>query len=252
MKRSRLIHGLGPTIILAILVGTTPGQEVAPETTVIETNRADFFAKFALTGYDAPLPEDPEQLAQRRLKNQRYDNQNWVAKNPNPDVDYARRSIAVQPLPVLPFEESDIVVTGLAIGVTAHLSNDKTGIYSEYTIRVEQVLKDGVFRNLRAASTITVDRAGGAVLYPDGHRLAYFIAEKKLPAVGAQYALFLRDDKRSKNYEIVTLYELKPGGVIPLDQGSSDELKGMTKSDFMKALLEKSAKRPASGGGPGS
>ena len=206
MKRTSIINGLGPIVLLLLIVGTTLGQEVAPETTVIETNRAEFFAKFAVTGYDSPLPEDPEELAQRRIKNQRYDNQNWVAKSPNPEADYARRSIAVQPLPALPVDESDLVVTGLAIGVTAHLSNDKTGIYSEYTIRVDQVLKDGLSKNLTSASTITIDRAGGAVLYPNGHRLAYFIAERKLPVVGAMYALFLRDDKRSKNYEIVALY----------------------------------------------
>ena len=243
MKRTSVLNGLGPIVFLLTVIGTTLGQEVAPETTVIETNRAEFFAKFAVTGYDAPLPEDPEELAQRRLKNQRYDNQNWVAKKPSPDVDYARRSIAVQPLPALPVEESDLVVTGLAIGVTAHLSNDKTGIYSEYTIRVEQVLKDGLSRNLTSASTIMIDRAGGAVLYPDGHRLAYFIAERKLPVVGAMYALFLRDDKRSKNLEIVTLYELKANNIVPLDSGVSfEDVKTMTKASFMKTLQEKLVK----------
>ena len=146
-------------------------------------------------------------------------------------------------MPTLPVEESDLVVTGLAVGVTAHLSNDKTGIYSEYTIRVEQVLKNGLSRNLTSASTITIDRAGGAVLYPDGHRLAYFIAERKLPVVGAMYALFLRDDKRSKNLEVVTLYELKANNIVPLDSGVSfEDVKTMTKASFMKTLQEKLVK----------
>ena len=56
--------------------------------------------------------------------------------------------------------------------------------------------------------------------------------------------MFLRDDRKSKNFEIVTLYELKPNKIIPLDHGGFDELKGMTKSDFIKAVQEKLSKRP--------
>ncbi|HKP68909.1 MAG TPA: hypothetical protein VJV05_06475 [Pyrinomonadaceae bacterium] len=244
MNRTRLIHRLGPIVILASMAGMTLGQEVAPETTVTETNRAEFFAKFAVADYDAPLPENPDELAQRRIKGQRYDNSSWVAKNPNPDADYARRSLAIQPISAFPIEDSDVVVIGLAIGVSAYLSNDKTGVYSEYTIRVEQVLKDGGSRNLMAGSTITMDRAGGAVRYPDGHKVAYFIAERKLPVVGTMYALFLRDDKRSKSFDIVTLYELKRDSVVPVDSGYSfEEVRGMTKSAFIKTVQEKVVKR---------
>ena len=243
MNRDWLKYSLATMVVLTGLAGTYRGQEVAPESGVRETNRADFFAKFAVTDYDAPLPENAEELEQRRLKGQRYDNQNWVVKEPNHDVDYARRSIKPAPVPTYPVEESDLIVTGLATAASAYLSNDKTGVYTEYTIRIEQVLKDNSSRKLSSGIAITIDRTGGAVRYPDGHKIGYLVAEKKLPSVGALYVLFLRDDKRSKNFEVVTLYELKVDSVIPLDSGFQfDEVKGMTKSDFMKTLQEKLVK----------
>lgn len=242
MNRTRLLCRLGPIVILVMIAGTTMGQELAPAVT--ETNRTEFFARFAVVDYDAPPPDNPDELAIRTAKNQRYDNQRWVVKSPNPEADFARRSIAVQALSAYPVEESDLVVIGLAVGVTAHLSNDKGGVYSEYTIKVEQVLKSGSAKSPAAGSMITIDRAGGAVRYADGHKVAYFIAEKKLPLVGSKYALFLRDDKRSKNFEIVTLYELKPDVVVPLDSGYPyDDIRGTPKPDFLKTLQEKTAKQ---------
>lgn len=247
MKCTRLVYGLATIFILFTMAEIGRGQEVAPGLGVRDTNRTEFFAKFAVADYDAPLPESVEELEQRKLKSHRYDNENWVLKNPDPDTDYAKRSIAVQPVPTFPVEESDLIVTGIATAASAHLSNDKTGIYTEYTIRIEQVLKDGLGRNPSPDSVITIDRAGGAVRYPDGHRVAYLLAEKKLLSVGASYALFLRDDKRSKNFEVVTAYELKVNSVSPLDSGSSfEEVRGMTKSDFIKAVQGKLVKRPGS------
>lgn len=240
MKCRRLIYGLAPIVIFVTMAELSRAQEVAPVSGVRATNREEFFAKFALVDYDAPLPNIPEELEQRRLKNRRYDNENWVLVDPDPETEYARRSILVIPLPTFPIEESDLIVTGQATAVSAHLSNDKTGIYSEYTIKIEQVLKNGLTSNLSPGSVITIDRAGAAVRYPGGHRVAYLLAEKKLPAVGASYALFLRDDKRSKNFDVVTLYELKINGVSPLDTGFAfEEVRGLTKNDFLKAVQGK-------------
>ena len=243
MKRGWLKYSLASMVVFAGLAGTNRGQEIAPASGVRETSRAEFFAKFALTDYDAPLPENPEALEQRRLKGMRYDRDNWVVKDPSHEIDYVRRSLKIVPPPTFPVEESDVVVIGLTTVAAAYLSNDKTGIYSEYTIKVEQVLKDNSSRKLSRGTLITFDRAGGAVRYPDGHRVGYLVAEKALPSVGAIYALFLRDDKRSRNFEVVTLYELKVNSVVPLDSGFPfEEVRGMTKSDFMKTLQEKLVK----------
>ena len=243
MTRSWLMFGLATVSVLANLAGTGRAQEVAPASGVRENNRADFFAKFAITDYDAPRPEGVEESEQRRLKSLRYDNENWVVKEPNPEIDYAKRSIPVSPPPAFPIEESDVIVIGLATAASAYLSNDKTGIYTEYAIRVEQVYKNSSNKVI-PGKAITIDRPGGAVRYPDGHRVAYLIAEKKLPSVNSIYALFLRDDKRSGNFEVVTLYELKVDGVVPLDSGFTfADVSGMARNDFMKTLQEKLAKR---------
>ena len=243
MTRSWLMFGLATITVLAGLVRTAGAQEVAPASGVRETNRTDFFAKFAITDYDAPRPEGVEESEQRRLKSLRYDNENWVVKEPNPEVDYAKRSIPVSPPPAFPIEESDVIVIGLAMTASAYLSNDKTGIYTEYAVRVEQVYKNSSSKVL-PGKAITIDRPGGAVRYPNGHRVAYLIAEKKLPSVNSMYALFLRDDKKSGNFEVITLYELKVDSVTPLDSGFTfTDVIGMTKGEFMKTLQDKVAKR---------
>jgi hypothetical protein len=67
------------------------------------------------------------------------------------------------------------------------------------------------------------------VIYRDG--------QKGLPEVGREYALFLRADKKSENYEVVTLYELQETSTISLDSGRSvDDIKRMGKSSFLQTI----------------
>ena len=42
----------------------------------------------------------------------------------------------------LPVDESDLIVLGKVGSANGHLSNDRTGAYSEFSIHIEDVLKD--------------------------------------------------------------------------------------------------------------
>jgi hypothetical protein len=243
MTRGGLIYGFATTVLLIALAGQSSGQEVAPASRYLESTPEKFFAKFATVDFDAAPPSDPDELEQRRIKNQRYDNQGWVKTEPPAETDWVKRALNTQSPPVFPIAESDVIVTGIATVSSAHLSNDKTGIYSEYSVRVEQVLKNNTSREMIRGSVITVDRAGGAVRYPNGRKIAYMIAESRLPDSGRTYTLFLRDGKRNTNFEIVSLYELNVNSVIPLDaRPSIDEIKGIGKADFVKTIQEKLVK----------
>jgi hypothetical protein len=243
MTRRGLIHGFATMAVLIGIAGLAPAQEVAPASRYLETTPEKFFAKFATVDYDAAPPADPDEFEQRRIKNQRYDNQNWVQREPIVETDWIKRALNTQPPPVFPIAESDVIVTGIATVASAHLSNDKTGIYSEYSIRVDQVLKNNSSKEMVRGSIITVDRAGGAVRYPNGRKIAYMLAESRLPDSGKMYTLFLLDGKRNPNFEIVSLYELTAETVIPLDaRPSTDEIKGMGKADFVKAIQQRLVK----------
>lgn len=98
--------------------------------------------KYAVADYDEVLPTDAKECQKRKLANGRYDNQHWVIKNPHPDDGGAGLDDEKIPPPIIPAEESDLIVIGTITDVSAHMSNDKRGVYSEFTIRVKQILKN--------------------------------------------------------------------------------------------------------------
>ncbi|HXG66548.1 MAG TPA: hypothetical protein VNO70_15720 [Blastocatellia bacterium] len=117
----------------------------------------------------------------------------------------------------LPAAQSDAVVRGEVIDAQAYLSNDKTGIYSEFTVRIGEVLKDFQQAPIADDQQITVEREGGAVKFSSGRIQRYSIANQRMPRVGRQYVLFLKYNEEGKDYSILTGYEIRRGRVIPLD-----------------------------------
>jgi hypothetical protein len=196
--------------------------------------------KYGTAEYDAQELTDPTEREKRRKKNQRYDKEGWVEKSPHPDTGMVGRHTEVEPPAALPTAESDLIVTGRVVGLQTHLSNDKTGVYTEYKIKVDQVLKNALSLDLSKGSSIDIDRAGGVVRYPHGQSVIYRDSDKGLPENGREYILFLKSAPNSENYEVITLYELRDADTVPLDSGRKlDDIKRMGKSDFLNSLREK-------------
>ena len=105
---------------------------------------------------------------------------------------------------------------------TKHLSNDKNGVYSEFNVQVDAVLK-GVVPTLSQTNLISVSRLGGMVRYPSGQKVRYEIAHQNMPAIGKRYLFFLKATEDPQAYEIVTAYEIGPERVLPLDYGARFE-----------------------------
>jgi hypothetical protein len=97
----------------------------------------------------------------------------------------------------------------------AYLSNDKTGVYSVFTIQVNEVLKNSTKTPITRGSAIEVERDGGRVRFPNGRLHMYKIGSLDMPKTGLRYVLFLNDGE--SGYQILTGYELKDGKVYPLD-----------------------------------
>lgn len=114
----------------------------------------------------------------------------------------------------IPTEQSDAVIVGEVVGAQAYLSNDKTGVYSEFTVRVEQTLKapsGGI------STSIVAERPGGAVRFPSGRIVRYEIHNQGMPKVGSRYLLFLKYNTQGDDFCVLTGYALKNGRVVPLD-----------------------------------
>ena len=175
--------------------------------------RDEFESQFPIADYSAPEPSDPEKRVKREAKSKRYDNSTM-------SVDPSYESTAntghwASALSALPVDQSNAVIVGEVVDAQAYLSDDKTGVYSEFTINVSEVLKDGDPACLGAGNLITVERAGGRVRFPSGKVSKYFTVGQGMPRRGRRYLLFLT--RTQQDYQLLTGYELRAGRVFLLD-----------------------------------
>jgi hypothetical protein len=117
-------------------------------------------------------------------------------------------------LPALPIEQSDAIVLGIVGSGAAHLSDDRTGIYSEYSLVVSEILKDKT--KALVPGPLAVNRLGGAVRFKSGKIQRCKILLHGVPQTGLEYALFLRQTEAG-DLIIITGYELSNSRITPLD-----------------------------------
>jgi hypothetical protein len=118
-------------------------------------------------------------------------------------------------LSALPVEEASAVVIGTVVGGKAYLSNDKTGVYSSFTVLINEVLKNS--ENVRVGNLVEAEREGGRVQFPSGRVHLYMISEQDMPRVGGRYLFFLTATNSEGVFEILTGYELRQSSVYALD-----------------------------------
>jgi hypothetical protein len=125
-------------------------------------------------------------------------------------------------LPALPVARSAAVIVGEITDAKAHMSDDETKIYSEFAVRVDDVLKDDGKVPIGPGSSIIVERSGGRVRFPSGKVVVSAVNHQDLPRIGKRYVLFLTHDSPnggdSEDFTILTGYELSNGLVFPLDK----------------------------------
>jgi hypothetical protein len=248
MKNNRITWGIVALVVLitiAVSIGTLDSHSQSSSATESPTptpdnNGSEVLSKYAVVDYDAPAPTNVTEREERKLKNKRYDNQDWVLKNPHPDDGGVGRFDEKTPVPLFPVDESDLVIVGKISNVAAYLSNDKSGVYSEFTIRADQILKNDASKKVKQGNSVVADREGGCVRYPNGQKVFYENSTKELPQVGREYVFFLTSDKKNPNYEILTLYELNGTSVIQLDYGYNfDDYRNVSKQNFIETIRKK-------------
>jgi hypothetical protein len=185
--------------------------------------------------YSAALPRGEFQDSQvelapdqdrRQLRESRYKGAYPEIKDPadsNPTgpketiyviKDYAQQ---IDPLPV---SRSAAVVIGTILSGKAFVSKDRTYVYSDFQVRVDQVLKQDPQANLVVGGRMVASRGGGTIHFPSGHIKDYVNHGEGMPAIGSQYLFFLvKPDIPEPEYEVIIggAYELRNGMVHPLD-----------------------------------
>ncbi len=252
MKSNRVIWGLVALVVLttiSVTFGTLNGsihlngsiqRKIANhvETTPTpETKDKRDLTKYGIVDYNAPQIENQAEWDRRRQISQRYDNQGWVYKLQNAEPGGIGKITDDPPPPLFPIEESTLIVVGEIVSVNTFLSNDKGGVYTEFTIRVGDVLKNKESKNVKE---VTADREGGVVVYPNGGRVLYQNSSVGLPRLGSKYLFFLTKDGLSPNYEILTSYDITGDRIHQMEMGRPfDEFKNSNKTTFIETVRNK-------------
>ena len=162
-----------------------------------------------------PQSGDEKQRARRQARSKRYDKSGLVVEPKEAGGDIVRRSESFRSLPALPAALSQAVVIGQVADAQSHLSEDKSGVYTEFTVRVTDILKHA--GSLTPGEPLVAQRSGGRVRFRSGLVQRYGIDKQGMPRAGRRYVLFLQESGEDGVFTILTGYELRGGRVHPLD-----------------------------------
>lgn len=211
--------------------GSVSGQQNVRQPQVPLYDRED---RFPVVESEEVEPSDPIKRAKIRKQKQRYDKNSPFSRPGPKDIEVAFRPEWQFNFPALPVAKSDVIVIGEVLNAEAHRSENKLNVFSNFDVRVDEVLKGA---NLATGNVINVQRVGGFVNYSNGHRVLFRLVGNGMPAVGARYALFL--NVLDGDYRILTAYELGAEGVMPLDKSRQFETyHGKSEAEFLVELRD--------------
>lgn len=233
------------TFILATMVAlvSLPGRGSSDPAPTGQKSNKNFSDKDELPVaiFDAPQPADPAERALRQARSSRYDR---LGAQP-----IAEAPPGSEPLPLnahfwwgmqaIPTDHSSAIVLGEVVNAQAYLSNDKSNVYSEFTLLIKEVLKDSQEFPLTSGKLIAVERPSGAVRFPSGRVQRFSINKQGMPRVGKRYVLFLKYNEQGQDFSILTGYQLRNGRVLPLDDlGPFTVFKGTGETSFLDVVRQ--------------
>ena len=197
-----------------------------------------------LADYNAPEPLNLDDKAKRRGRNKRHDHESGesIKEAPYP-VERLWSAHWARGIPAIPASQSDVILTGTVLSSHAYLSADKTGVYSEFEITAEEILK-GAEKIVNPA--VSVERFGGAVHFPTGIIQKYRTSGQGMPRQGRRYVWFLKKIDQDDDFSILTAYEIRGDRIVPLDGSSQqgneplifDSYKGADSKSFLKVVRD--------------
>lgn len=234
----RVLSLLMLSTVAAVAAGATllreQGTPPAPAAGKQAEDINKLYEDYPIADLNAAEPADPDERATRRARSRRYNNRDLSAAEAERfRIQEGRGSSLGAPNPhspaepALPVAQSDAVVVGEVTSAEAFLSADRVTVYSEFNLRVIEVLKNQSPTPLALGVQITADRFGGRVRLPSGKVIAIGFVHQSMPQPGRRYLLFLNYVEETRTYSIRTGYELRAGKVFPLD--GNRRVKGATK-----------------------
>lgn len=225
--------------VIGAAIATSGGRAQQPSAPAKpqKVDRAEFESQFPIADVDKPAPADPNRHDRWKTKSKKY-------KGFEPPITEEGITITITDewdigLPALPVSKSDMVIIGEVVDAQTYITESKDWIYSEFTVRVEEVLKNASNVTLSPGSSIDVNRDGGRVRFPSGRTTLQYTSGQGMPRPGRRYALFLSLDAQDQGAHILRGYELRGGRVFQLDgpAGSGPaEYQGVDERSFLSDL----------------
>jgi hypothetical protein len=147
-------------------------------------------------------------------------------------------TVTVESSEQFPVSLSAAVIVGTVMNAQGFVSQDRTYVYSDFEVRVDEILKQDGKAKLSVGKTVVVSRIGGSVYFPSGHMRKYMVMGQGMPKIGSRYVLFLwKPDPAFPEYEILdgAAFELTGGLVYPLDEEGL-KFEGMDSSAFLTEI----------------
>jgi len=201
-------------------------------------------SRFPITDYETPEPADADKRAKRKSRSVRHDKSMLGVKGglnapPNSGNEIVLVTDWEVSVPRIPAAQSDVILIGEILDANAYISTDKNGVYSEFTTRVEDILKSDNVLPISRGVEVSLERQGGRVRYPSGRTEWFRIALQSMPLANHRYLVFLKRTGEN-SFHIITGYELRDGRVYPLDSDASQfrVYDGMDEVPFLKQVQE--------------
>lgn len=213
-------------VFAVALVGTTIAMLATQVPKQTKVNEQHDKSTYPIADYEAKVPSDLNMQTLRKARGKRHN----IQLRANVKVDVKRLMLTEQSHsswggppshattePALPASQSEVIVVGQVTSAQAFLSEDKTNVYSEFTVVVDEILKNNSSNGLTPGFSITTVRTGGAVRFPSGKIIQRGFGGRPFPITNRKYVFFLKYENEEQDYPIITAYELRAGVVFPLD-----------------------------------
>jgi len=236
MRNSRKFIGLVwlimPVMAAIAFFVTLKAQQQGSARSQNDRSLDEILAQLPIADFYAQPPRDPEKRQRRQERNDRHNFSGGPHQPPvlNENMESVLLNLPLShgpEEPAIPSTTSDAIVLGSITDQHAYISSDKTSVYSEVKVKVEEVLKAEPRYPLTTGSTFEAERPGGAVRFPSGKILRRGFLGRNLPQQGHRYLLFLIYNEEGQNFTILTGYKISAGHISPLD-GVPESKEGFT------------------------
>ena len=206
-----------------VVLGTT-GDRFYVESRTQEPTAQTSLPSMCVATDEAPESDDPTQRANRALKNARYNNSLGT------DLDLtsmppgqSTHLIGCGPYDptILPTASHDVIVLGTLINAQPYLSANRTAIYTEYQLDVEEVFKPSQEHLSLEQGRLLIDREGGVLRMNSGRVVCSTVSGTAMARpldVSRRYVLFCRFIHDQRDLILGIAFELRDEKAYALSQ----------------------------------